>query len=62
MKRTIQYKIGIMDDEGDVIDEGVFLCIGDTYTKVCDDPSEFHGIVNQLIDIQKKLETRFPKV
>lgn len=63
MKTTdILYSINEYDQDGDCIDEGVFLHFGQTKIKVADTLEEFCGVANHINDILKEIEKYYGNI
>lgn len=53
--RKVFYSLNDYDSDGDIIEKGVFLHVGETRIKVAEQISEFSDFVSQIEDIHKEI-------
>ena len=55
MIEQIFFSVNTYDNEGDEVDNGVFLHFGDTMLKVADDPDDYDRFVEKLGGMSKEI-------
>ncbi len=56
MVSSIQFLVNLYDEDGDIVEEGVWLCFDDTMVKVCEDVSDFDKVVERIRLLSKSVK------